>query len=226
MSYVSRFGAACVVLIGMLAITAPLVSGEPILAGEGSETYAILTAERYNALSPRVEIGTSGDGIEFVHEPYSGGPIVRVFQIINATVRHDLNLIEHWEVVRSSIDGWYAILMVPDGDGGWTPSGNYDDLWWSCRADVTPWPVVAPQAALVEAINRPDDVMRISWDPSLPNGTQIAINEWVTVPAGMTTFAIFEFPTAVPEPASLGLLGVGLGIMAACVRPGSKRSRR
>ena len=206
----SRLWAMMAAVVCAAGPTCHTARAEAILTGPAdAEPVATITLA-YSTAAPAVVIGAEGDGIDIAYDA-AAGPIVKVFQI-TSPVYHHLHIVEYLEVAGPAIHDWHQILMVPDGEGGWTPSGNYDDLWWSCRAGVTPWPDVTPAPSSIDVVNVPDDTLTVYWDEGLPDGTQIILDFWVTVPADLTTFAIFQYPTT-PEPATAALLGLGLAAL-------------
>jgi len=204
-------GLACVLLAVPGAVAGPIVTG--LADGEPAAVIPL----SYSTANPNVVIDNGyGGPVEIAFDP-AAGPIAKVFTVTGPTYHH-LHIVETLRIVGRSVFDWHELLMVPDGEGGWMPSGNHDDFWWSCTGGVTPWPIVNPTPSLIEKLN-PDDLLSIYWDPALPDGTVVTIEKWVTVPAALTTFAIFQYPT--PEPAAMALVGIGLGWMAV-----SRRKRR
>jgi hypothetical protein len=174
----------------------------------------------YNTLAPLVEIGSPGVGIPMAYDP-DEGPLVKVFQVTNPRYHH-LHIVEHIEVVgETSVEDWNEVLMVSNGEGGWTPSGNFDDLWFSCyyrgTPEITPWPEVTPEPSGLDVTNTPMDLLSILWDEPVNVGTIITVDRWVTVPAGISAFAIYHYTQSegavAPEPATMSLLGIGLGVL-------------
>jgi len=204
-------GVAWALLSGTPAVATPIVTGTA-----GGEPAHVITTS-YNAANPNVIIDNGyGAPLEVTFDP-DAGPIAKVFTVTNP-MRHQLHIVETLRVVGRTVLDWHEWLMVSDGQGGWMPSPNGDDFWWSCGYNGTPWPIVNPMPSLIEKLP-PDDLLSIYWDPGLRDGTVVTIEKWLTVPEDITTFAIFEYPT--PEPATMALVGFGLGWMAV-----SRRKRR
>jgi len=182
-----------------------------IIGGQGEGTPGQWVSSSYDIGTPFVEVGSAVERIELQYEP-PAGPLGKLFEVGGSDAYHHLHIVEHWRVAGRTITNWHQVLMVPDGEGGWVASGNYDDLWWSCRGGVTPEPVVIPEPSFTELLNVPDDSFSVWWDGGLVDGTEVTFDHWVTVPAGMESFAIFQFvmPEAVPEPAAMAVLGLGV----------------
>jgi hypothetical protein len=192
------------------------VRADAVVAGPLAGGPCELRTVTYNPLSPMVELGDDETDLGFTYSP-SAGPFILGLQPSSTAVQHDLHIIEHWLVLGPTISDWRLTLMVPDGSGGWTPSGNYDNLWFSARADLTPWPIVDPEAAAIEVLNMPDDTVHVHWTPGVEAGASIMLDLWVSVPAGLGSFALVQTPTA-PEPGTMTLLGAGLGLVIAARR--------
>jgi len=206
----SRHSVILGAVVCALGLLAPAAIAGPIVAGLGGGEPVYEIIRSYTTTNPNVAIDDLGTPIDVAFDP-AAGPIAKVFHITTPAYHH-LHLVETLRVVGRTIYDWHELLMVSDGEGGWQPSGNHDDLWWSCTGGVTPWPIVAPFPSLIEKLN-PDDLLSIYWDEGLPDGTVITIEKWITVPSTMTTFAMFQYPT--PEPATTALLGLGLGWLVA-----------
>ena len=195
----------------------PAAVAGPIVTGMGDEEPVDVITISYSTANPNVVINDGyGGPLEVTFDP-AAGPIAKVFTVTSPKY-HLLHIVETLRIVGRTVLDWHELLMVPDGEGGWMPSPNDDNLWWSCGYNSTPWPIVNPMPSLIEKLP-PDDLLSIYWDPGLPDGTIVTIEKWFTVPTGMTTFAIFEYPT--PEPAAMALVGLGLGWMTV-----SRRKRR
>lgn len=198
-------------LVALLA--APAAAG--VSVGPFGDSYGDELVFSYDAASPTVTSGSPGSGIGVEYDP-DASPLLKVFQISGSRYHH-LHIVEHWVVEGTeTVYDWNETLMVSDGLGGWTPSGNDDDLWFSAKASVTPMPETDPAATTIVLTNRPLDRLAIQWTAGLPVGTQFTVDKWITVPEGMTTFGVYqsqELTTGVPEPATMSLLGLGLGIL-------------
>lgn len=93
--------------------------------------------------------------------------------------------------------------MVPNPLGGWMESPEDDGLSWAVVSLSYP-------VGTSVGLGNDGELATVWWGDPLPPGTAIEIVKHIDVPAGMEAFAIMEWPTVVPEPSVMVLVGLGL----------------
>ena len=137
----------------------------------------------------------------------TGGPIIKVFKMQPGTTGGTLHLRETFHVGGNvPLTDWDEQLMVIDAVGLWMVSPDYDNLLWEdgTLGGNAPWSNQPGNWS----IDHPNDLAVFDFVPPAVPSTNVQISKEILVPAGMATFAVFEWPT-VPEP-TIGLIGMGL----------------
>ena len=180
-----------VVLAGVVSAMLVAVPASAILIQSASTTQGV--------------ISITGGGTELVYEAHivadpNGDPIMKVIETDGSGGTIPLTELLTIDPGPSLAD-WHEQLMVFTALGGWVESPDDDGLYWEWVSVVDP--------VLPITVSNTGDLASMVWGDPLPPGTSIHIEKGIVVPAGMQTFAIMEWPTVIPEPATLSLVAAG-----------------
>jgi len=119
-----------------------------------------------------------------------------------------------------AIHDWHEQLMVEDVSGAWVPSPDGDGLWWGNYTNDGAFPIVVEDLQAQITIDEPSDAVNIIFSEPLVYCNTVTIKKDILVPAGPRsfcyppvssyTFAIYEWPTTIPEPSMMVMVGFGL----------------